>query len=743
MVDNNNARMSEAILRALQILESGESVDLTSCSVGQPSEFLKNEFISIHEKYYFVGKRLHYVPHKDADENQRELNQKRFSKTLDHIHKNSFSILKGNAGCGKTTLAEELANLYISGTFRDGKPSGGGFNIEGLPPPCDANGFFITMTASPYLTEERLFEFKSMHGNICLGPVGFLLRLARKYSDRRYVFILNEYNRIPHFLSTFGRLFESDLHGTGPNAFAGGIYANEMVNLAPDGSSYDCTFSANFRIILTQNSFEEGYRSVTFDLARDKALDNNRLLGAEINHFELDDHRTAHNHQQDCESNTVTKNFPGDYMEQNFDSLVTECCEGTENLGDEFLKSMKQDALGDLTKDKRLMPAKKISRYYKHIRDKYSKIYENLVSSICSIRGADYAYPIMIILSKSRSLDFTQARCEICDQDEEYQGIKKAWEEICNDKGMKRRKEWLKYIPCFPVDHEVLGKKYDLRHHIDVVSPKQIIFASQEAKRRFDSLYREKYPHNEFTLYTLLKNGELCRDDNHKLNLDDKELEICNPLVSIPGYLKFTSETTLSNIYDIMIEKLIKEGNEINDKLQDGEIYFTPLEIACHRNINYLISAVLENLYKYSRHEELKPERSLAMSIHQPGLLQDIWGKDAIKNQRERLFFPGPAGSTAENVLTLMEDLKSKLDKLDNSKDEEQKRKNMDAFDAVDRLVKLTKEDANFAAAFDENGGVERILKEIETIKEKKFKQDFDESHRPPKRSKIDERGSS
>ncbi len=98
--------------------------------------------------------------------------------------------------------------------------------------------------------------------------------------DRRFVFILHEWNRVTEFMSLLGNCFEDELRSYGPDSWFRddrekhrfGFSDNDERRILPD----------NIKIILTGNPSQDEYSGETADFLADGALARNRLLGTEV-----------------------------------------------------------------------------------------------------------------------------------------------------------------------------------------------------------------------------------------------------------------------------------------------------------------------------------------------------------------------------------------------------------------------------------------------------------------------------
>ena len=174
-------------------------------------------------------------------------------------------LVEGGAGSGKTTLVEEIATIYIS----EGK---------------DQGGYAIATNGCQTLTEQRLFTYRNAHGTMYRGPLQRIIDDAKKHQDRRYVFILHEWNRVTEFMSLMGNLYERELGAYGPDSWLEpeDIPRKRRRHGFEDQKGDHFAFPENVRIILTGNPAEDEYAGETTNFMEDGALGLNRLLSAKV-----------------------------------------------------------------------------------------------------------------------------------------------------------------------------------------------------------------------------------------------------------------------------------------------------------------------------------------------------------------------------------------------------------------------------------------------------------------------------
>lgn len=255
-----------------------DELDISSfCYAFRPCDHLiglKNE----DDNLCFVGKRLFYVDGTKEDPNH-ELNKKFLHAYLDHLDRNRVMLVEGAAGSGKSALVEEVAMLYIS--------SRGKCDLveqEGRQGKIYQGGYAIATNGTQTLTELRLFSYRDGLVNV-LGPLGQMQKDAKGHPDRRYVFILHEYNRVTDFMSVLGNALESELRRYGPDSWFEGEKNKRHQAYSFGGGANETDrikLPTNLKIVLTSNPPRDGFAGVVGDFMADGALKHNRLLGAKV-----------------------------------------------------------------------------------------------------------------------------------------------------------------------------------------------------------------------------------------------------------------------------------------------------------------------------------------------------------------------------------------------------------------------------------------------------------------------------
>jgi hypothetical protein len=108
---------------------------------------------------------------------------------------------------------------------------------------------------------------------------------ANEYPNRRYVFILHEYNRVADFMSVLGNALESELRSYGPNSWHGEESNKRHKAYSFGGRANDkdrIKFPPNLKIVLTSNPPRGGFAGFVGDFMADGALSHNRFLGAKV-----------------------------------------------------------------------------------------------------------------------------------------------------------------------------------------------------------------------------------------------------------------------------------------------------------------------------------------------------------------------------------------------------------------------------------------------------------------------------
>ena len=253
-----------------------EEVDVSFCHPFRPCDHLvrlqdgpevKNKKLS------FVGRRLFFLQDGDGGDPNHELNRKFLQKHCDHLERNRIMLVEGAPGSGKSALVEEIAMLYISNHGCKLSDQG---EYEG--------GYAIATNGTQTLTELRLFSYRDGSVDV-LGPLAQMQKDANEYPNRRYVFILHEYNRVADFMSVLGNALESELRSYGPDSWHGEESNKRHKAYSFGGRANDkdrIKFPPNLKIVLTSNPPRGGFAGFVGDFMADGALSHNRFLGAKV-----------------------------------------------------------------------------------------------------------------------------------------------------------------------------------------------------------------------------------------------------------------------------------------------------------------------------------------------------------------------------------------------------------------------------------------------------------------------------
>lgn len=269
--------------KIIPILSESSQYDIHSfCHVLRPAAKLL-QLDNLDDKLDFMGKRLFFLKRTDGEDENTGKCRTFLRRFHTHLEKKRVMLLEGKAGCGKTTLSEEIAMVYISGEQRD----------DNHPRPNDNNtnnveeGYAIVTNGVNTLTEQRLFTYKHS-GQLCFGPLAKMRQDADANPGKRFVFILHEWNRTTDFMSLLGNFFESELRTFGPDSWYGDN-EEDMRHRSGflDGESQENSRLAtklpdNIKIILTGNPAKDDFEGEVADFISDPALRDNRLLGAKV-----------------------------------------------------------------------------------------------------------------------------------------------------------------------------------------------------------------------------------------------------------------------------------------------------------------------------------------------------------------------------------------------------------------------------------------------------------------------------
>jgi hypothetical protein len=224
--------------------------------------------MQLDEKYRVVSRKLFYLHH---DERNFGSCKEHFQKYYGKLEKKRVLILKGEAGAGKSTFAEELSLIFVSQARQSG-------------------GYTIVTNGSNTLTEQRLFGYDIGGGSPVSGPLGLMFWHAKKHPQMHFCFILHEWNRVLDFMSLFGNLFEAQLRACGPNSWDPSDIEDNWVSepCEPSEESQILMGSGipdNVAFIFTGNDKSGNYADFVTDLLQDPALSQNRLVGLDMEYF--------------------------------------------------------------------------------------------------------------------------------------------------------------------------------------------------------------------------------------------------------------------------------------------------------------------------------------------------------------------------------------------------------------------------------------------------------------------------
>lgn len=331
--------------KIIPVLSESSQYDIHSfCHVLRPAAKLL-ELVNLDEKLDFVGKRLFFLKRTDGEDGNTEKCRKFLGRFHTHLEKKRVMLLEGKAGCGKTTLTEEIAMVYISGEQRDDNhPRPNGNNTNNVE-----EGYAIVTNGVNTLTEQRLFTYKHS-GQLCFGPLAKMRQDAEANPGKRFVFILHEWNRTTDFMSLLGNFFESELRTFGPDSWYGDN-EEDMRHRSGflDGESRENSRLAaklpdNIKIILTGNPAKDDFEGEVADFISDPALRDNRLLGAKVEERqEWEDQEveiTKLENKEDYPSNMIVENLKDwlsvqlqDYCKNSEDHEVNKVIKDHEDKG--------------------------------------------------------------------------------------------------------------------------------------------------------------------------------------------------------------------------------------------------------------------------------------------------------------------------------------------------------------------------------------------------------------------------
>lgn len=198
------------------------------------------------EKYRYIGQKLHFLSDDFGSDWKRCIS---FMKGLDdHLKQQRILLLNGPAGAGKSSLANHLAQLYISNG--------------------DLRGYGIQLNMTPDLSERTLLGWTDIMGSYRKGPLGTLISKSLDNPKSNFVFLLNEWNRSQDLLSVLANVMEAVLESDGLNAHR--PYKRQKLHESVDHSKVPW----NLKFIFTGNDMGANV------MYNDHALLRNRLVGA-------------------------------------------------------------------------------------------------------------------------------------------------------------------------------------------------------------------------------------------------------------------------------------------------------------------------------------------------------------------------------------------------------------------------------------------------------------------------------